>query len=91
MCGIYGAIGKNYKDLGEFFSGQLHHRGPDDNSSYYEDDCNLFLGHTRLSVIDLSNDSYQPMESDSQDLVLVFNGEIYNYKDFKKGASRIRI
>ena len=82
MCSIYGSIGKNYKNVEKIFSESLHHRGPDDKGIFYDDSANLALGHTRLSIIDLSNHAHQPMEY--KDCVLVFNGEIYNYKDIKK-------
>ncbi len=58
----------------------LRHRGPDDRGIYL--DTNVSLGHTRLSIIDLSPKGHQPMES--QDLVLIYNGEIYNFKELRK-------
>ena len=82
MCGIYGSIGKNYKNIEETFSKALYHRGPDDKGIFYDDDKNIVLGHTRLSIIDLSNQAHQPMSIDSY--TLVFNGEIYNYQEIKK-------
>jgi len=83
MCSIYGTIGKNYKQIAPMFSKYLHHRGPNDNGIYYDDNKNLALGHNRLSIIDLSNNAHQPM-IDENNYVLVFNGEIYNYKEIKK-------
>ena len=82
MCSIYGAIGKNYKNIEKTFSKELHHRGPDDQGIYYDDKNNISLGHTRLSIIDISNHAHQPMGDDKY--ILVFNGEIYNYQDIKK-------
>jgi len=84
MCSIYGAIGKNYKNIEQTFSKELHHRGPDDSGIYYDDTKSLALGHTRLSIIDLSNHAHQPMNSEDEKYILVFNGEIYNYQELKK-------
>lgn len=58
----------------------LRHRGPDDRGIYL--DANISLGHTRLSILDLSPKGHQPMESEN--LVIVYNGEIYNFKELKK-------
>jgi asparagine synthase (glutamine-hydrolysing) len=82
MCSIYGSIGKNYKNIEQNFSKALHHRGPDDEGVFYDDDKGIVLGHTRLSIIDLSNQAHQPMLIDNY--ILVFNGEIYNYQEIKK-------
>ena len=84
MCSIYGTLGKNYKNIEKIFSKELHHRGPDDRGVYYDEAANLALGHTRLSIIDLSNHAHQPMSSEDEKYILVFNGEIYNYQDIKK-------
>lgn len=84
MCSIYGALGKNYKIIEQSFSKELDHRGPDDAGIYYDDSKNLSLGHTRLSIIDLSNHAHQPMCDSDDKYVLVFNGEIYNYQEIKK-------
>ena len=77
MCGI---VGCNFRtDLRESLK-ILFHRGPDNQS--YKNWNNYSFGHTRLSIIDLDNEANQPMEFD--DLILVFNGEIYNYKELIK-------
>ncbi|QKF83301.1 asparagine synthase (glutamine-hydrolyzing) [Halarcobacter ebronensis] len=75
MCGIIGTNNKsvNFTKAVEL----LEHRGPD-NLGYYEYKNNQF-GHTRLSIIDLDKEANQPMEFDQ--LVITFNGEIYNYKE----------
>lgn len=61
----------------------LKHRGPDNQS--YKIYSNLALGHTRLSIIDLSNEANQPFSSDDGRYHLVFNGEIYNYRELREG------
>jgi asparagine synthase (glutamine-hydrolysing) len=57
--------------------------GPDNTGSYT--DKNIFLGHKRLSVIDISSNSDQPMEDDN--LIIVFNGVIFNYKKLRNTLS----
>ncbi|UQD56236.1 asparagine synthase (glutamine-hydrolyzing) [Flavobacterium sp. K5-23] len=58
----------------------LEHRGPDDKGLFVEK--NIGLGHRRLSVIDVTSAGHQPFLSDDERFVMVFNGEIYNFKDF---------
>lgn len=60
------------------------HRGPDDSGLYVSDDKKLGLGFRRLSIIDLSHEANQPLFNEDKNLVLVFNGEIYNYKELKE-------
>ncbi len=88
MCGIAGLF--DYMDsstaesLGRELKGMtdaLSHRGPDDSGAWNDADLPLFLGHRRLSIIDLSEAGHQPMLSASGRFVIVFNGEIYNFKD----------
>jgi asparagine synthase (glutamine-hydrolysing) len=79
MCGIAG-FNWTSKESVEKMADTLRHRGPDDRGIYL--DRNVSLGHTRLSIIDLSPKGHQPMES--QDLVLIYNGEIYNFKELRK-------
>ena len=78
MCGI---LGSNVNRDGFFDALQtIEHRGPDNVDYKRVDD--FFLGHSRLSIIDLDSEANQPMEFD--DIVIVFNGEIYNYKELIK-------
>ena len=90
MCGICGCI--NFKDqikkdsnihsMVEFMNDALSHRGPD-NSGFYSDK-NISFGHRRLSIVDLTEDSNQPMTDDLDNVVIVFNGEIYNSSELRK-------
>lgn len=83
MCGFVGFTGTlENKDLvvNEMLK-KIIHRGPDSNNSYLDQD--IALGFARLSIIDLSNGS-QPMENEDGSLVLVFNGEIYNYQELRE-------
>ncbi len=81
MCGIAGFINsqKSLHDL-QGMTRCLAHRGPDDEGYFFED--GVGLGHRRLSIIDLSATGHQPMLF--EDLVIIFNGEIYNYAEVRK-------
>lgn len=81
MCGIAGFIDKA-KDLTDLekMTACIRRRGPDDSGVFFED--GVALGHRRLSIIDLSAAGHQPMEFEQ--LVIIFNGEIYNYKEVQK-------
>lgn len=83
MCGIVGFIGKdkNKKKILKAMCDRIAHRGPDAEGFYVKGD--VALGQRRLSIIDLEGGK-QPMFSEDGKLVIVFNGEIYNYKDLKK-------
>lgn len=63
------------------------HRGPDRTSFWLDD--GVSLGHNRLSIIDLSEGANQPMEDGAGDCIIVFNGEIYNFKELKKELSSV--
>ena len=62
----------------------LSHRGPDDYGFYFDDNVNVGIGHRRLSIIGLGPTGKQPMISHDGSCVLSFNGEIYNYLEYKK-------
>ena len=83
MCGINGIINFNSNTIDDhihIMNDLLKHRGPDGMGSYKNQ--NLLLGHTRLSIQDLSDKGAQPMSND-QNLWIIFNGEIYNFKEIK--------
>jgi asparagine synthase (glutamine-hydrolysing) len=61
----------------------LVHRGPDDRGTFVEPGC--ALGHRRLAIIDLTPAGHQPMSNEDGSLQIVFNGEIYNYRDLRPG------
>lgn len=63
---------------------KISHRGPDDSGVYVSGDRKIGLGFRRLSIMDLSYAGHQPMSDDSKKHWIVFNGEIYNYKEVKK-------
>ena len=86
MCGFTGFISeeKKKKAIIKKMANRIAHRGPD-GEGFYIDDL-VALGHRRLSIIDIANGS-QPMYNEDKNLVVVFNGEIYNYQDLKKELS----
>lgn len=83
MCGINGFNFSN-KNLIKNMNSALNHRGPDDRGFLIEK--KLSLGHTRLSILDLSSAGKQPMiyKYKKRKVAIVFNGEVYNYKEIKK-------
>ena len=85
MCGISGFISNNYNknDLVKM-TDTLSHRGPDASGYFFDQDRGVALGHKRLSIIDLSSKANQPMTSDCGRYIMVYNGEIYNFKDLAK-------
>lgn len=83
MCGINGVLSFNNVDDIDLetviaFNKSISHRGPD-NSSYYKCEHAVF-GHVRLSIVDLNENSNQPMLATDGSIILVFNGEIYNHE-----------
>lgn len=101
MCGICGFITKRKIpiELLEKMNDTMIHRGPDDAGaeifhadSQYENRSKYYVGmaHRRLSIIDLSVNGHQPMWSTDGRKVIVFNGEIYNYKKLKQELSDYR-
>jgi asparagine synthase (glutamine-hydrolysing) len=82
MCGIVGFVDfkkKSTKKVLENMTSVIAHRGPNDAgySFYLNEKENIGLGHRRLSVLDLSSDGHQPMIF--QNLIIVYNGEVYNF------------
>jgi asparagine synthase (glutamine-hydrolysing) len=91
MCGICGLV---FSDPNrppppgaiERMNGAIAHRGPDDGGTFVE--AGVALGHRRLAIIDLSAAGHQPMANEDGSLQIVFNGEIYNYRDLRPGLER---
>lgn len=86
MCGIAGVFsikgpGRISSDLLEKMIGCLQHRGPDESGVYFDDW--IGLGHTRLSIIDLSSGT-QPIHNENETLWIVYNGEVFNYIELKE-------
>ena len=83
MCGILGQISNLTINQDLFTSDllKLKHRGPDDYGTYF--DNTIALGQTRLSIIDLSKKGHQPMISNCENYIIIFNGEIYNFEEIR--------
>lgn len=83
MCGIAGELNlkKNIR-LNHVVNTTLSHRGPH-NQNYLSIKKNLYFYHTRLKIIDLSNDSNQPMVSQNKRYTIIYNGELYNFKEIR--------
>lgn len=87
MCGILVSIKNNGNIDKDKFAQALRfidHRGPDSHGSYFNEEGNLAIGHTRLSILDLSTAGAQPMTSFQGRYVICYNGEVYNYQTLKK-------
>ena len=94
MCGICGKITLGPNGIDEKvvrrMTQSLRHRGPDDEGIYLPESKNqkskikIALGHRRLSIIDLSTAAHQPMANEDGTVWIVYNGEIYNFKDLRK-------
>jgi len=80
MCGINGFSWEDRSKISQM-NEITNNRGPDDRGIYC--DPSISLGHTRLSIIDLSDKGHQPMSNEDQSLWLIFNGEIYNFYDLR--------
>lgn len=88
MCGIVGLISTEKDKLFlrtriEIMKDLISHRGPDGEGTWLEQDANICLGHRRLAIIDTGH-GHQPLHSQDGDLVIVFNGEIYNYIELRE-------
>ena len=90
MCGIAGICNwknnweKNINKMNE----RMRHRGPDASGIWASENKDVVMGHRRLSIVDLSENGSQPMQSHSGRYVIAFNGEIYNYRTLAKSLMK---
>jgi asparagine synthase (glutamine-hydrolysing) len=88
MCGICGVVNFQGRPVEQDTIGrmvaQLRHRGPDDEGVFV--DASVGIGHTRLSILDLSSDGHQPMIFD--DVIISYNGEVYNFQEIREDLVR---
>ena len=91
MCGIAGFIEVNASSSNETLqrivqsmSDCLRLRGPDSSGAWVDAQTGVALGHRRLAIVDLSPEGHQPMHSADERFVIVFNGEIYNFRELRK-------
>ncbi len=89
MCGICGYFNLNGEKASQSIvrkmTSAIAHRGPD-GEGYYDDRA-VTLGHRRLSILDLSDNGKQPMISSGGNYVIVYNGELYNFREIRKELS----
>ena len=99
MCGFVGLYLNNNYNIEERklasilnnMTNTLTHRGPDHKDTYIHEMEKLAFGFQRLSIIDLQSSANQPMISKNKDWVIVFNGEIYNFKSLKDKLKKKKI
>ncbi len=89
MCGICGFVTKKQvtNEQLKLMNSTMIHRGPDDQGEEifsFSKDLNIGLAQRRLSILDLSPKGHQPFHSEEDDIIIVFNGEIYNFQKLKK-------
>ena len=86
ISGVYNYLEKfiDAKSILEKIVKLQHARGPDDQGIWISKCKKISLGHNRLAIIDLTKKGKQPFVSNDGNLVITFNGEIYNYKEIKK-------
>ncbi len=82
MCGIIGLFGGDLDRLA-YASSLLAHRGPDDAGLFFDRKGGAALGHRRLAILDTSSRGHQPMATPDGKVVLVYNGEIYNFRELR--------
>ncbi len=83
MCGITAWIAKGAKQQIEQATARLAHRGPDHQGTFFDAKHGVALGHRRLSILDLSEAAHQPAHSHNGRYVMVYNGEVYNFKELR--------
>lgn len=89
MCRIVGFIDFAYKNEYDFrevieeMRDTMIYGGPDDEGSYIDPESKIALGHRRLSILDLSMAGHQPMSDEEQRFTIVYNGEVYNFKEIR--------
>lgn len=92
MCGIAGFVSRREIDFDAVvraMTNAIHHRGPDDEGVWIDQEAGVALGHRRLSILDLSPSGHQPMISASGRYIIVYNGEIYNHQALRSELEAI--
>jgi len=82
MCGIAGFVGHGGMAVLQRMADRIAHRGPDDEGFLIDADRGVHLAHRRLSILDIGG-GHQPMQSDDGTVIIVFNGEIYNFRELR--------
>ncbi len=84
MCGFTGFLGPYPPQRIYAMNALVSHRGPDDEDYWFDSSAGVALGHRRLAIIDLRPEARQPMTNEDGSIRLVFNGEIYNYRELRR-------
>jgi asparagine synthase (glutamine-hydrolysing) len=84
MCGLTGFLGPFPPERIYAMNSLVSHRGPDDEGYWIDGEAGVALGHRRLAIIDLRPEARQPMTNEDGSIQLVFNGEIYNYRELRR-------
>ncbi len=87
MCGIAGFIGKGDLSVLKSMTDSISYRGPDAEGNYADTDAGVYLGHRRLSIVDLSGGA-QPMKDHTGNFIITFNGEIYNHQEIREELNK---
>lgn len=96
MCGITGFYSLNEINTDDniktisLMTDSISHRGPDTKGFFSDHKNNLYFGHTRLSILDLSSAGNQPLTSSSGNFTIVYNGEIYNHLSIRTEINNLR-
>ena len=96
MCGIAG-FWRNASDrsadwleeIASKMANTLFHRGPDDSGTWVNEEAGVAFGHRRLSIIDTSDAGHQPMVSANGRYVIIYNGEVYNFKELRQQLEQL--
>ena len=98
MCGISGfikfsnSLSKEELSLyASMMSDSMYHRGPNSNGLWVDEKKGISLSHRRLSILDLSKNGHQPMQSSCGRYVIVYNGEIYNFKELRERIEKSKV
>jgi asparagine synthase (glutamine-hydrolysing) len=83
VCGVVGFSGGFDRNSLTAGLQSIAHRGPDDSGEWFDEDAAVGLGHVRLSILDLSPLGHQPMLSPDGEVVIAFNGEIFNFRELR--------
>ena len=93
MCGIVGCASRYKLQLNKSWiqegSDMMKHRGPDDEGYWSSDDHKVEFGHQRLAIMDTTELGAQPMLDHNLKISLIFNGEIYNFKELRRQLSEL--
>ena len=84
MCGIAGFSGHFDSEMLRRMNRLLAHRGPDDEGQWVDVEAGIGLANRRLAIIDLSSEAHQPMTNEDRTLRLVYNGELYNFRELRR-------